>query len=126
MSSHEKTLSDELTSTAEGMKVWQQERVIFEVTERLCELMEDAGVSRSELSSRLGKSRAFVTKVLRGDANLTLKTVSDLYLALGRQFEPYDRPINTINDAGTVYKFTVYSPDVEDVVDDFQLTVKVS
>jgi transcriptional regulator with XRE-family HTH domain len=65
----------------------------MEVTERICELMSADNVSRSELADRLGvKSRGYVTQIL-GGKNLTLRTVSDIYLALNRQFHPSDSPL---------------------------------
>ena len=74
---------DELTSTPEGMRRFQQERSILEVTELISVVMEARGVSRSELATRLGKSRAFVTQLLDGRANMTLRTISDTLGALG-------------------------------------------
>jgi len=36
------------------------------------------GASKADLARKLGKSQAYVTKVLRGDANLTIKTMVEL------------------------------------------------
>jgi transcriptional regulator with XRE-family HTH domain len=89
------TLTERLTSTPAGMKLWQQERCIFETTERLCELMELHKVSRSELAKRLGTSKGYVTQLLDGSTNMTLRTLSDVYLALGYEFHPADSPIES-------------------------------
>ena len=78
------TLSETIRSTSEGDRVWQQERAILEATERLCELMERDNVTRSDLAYRLGKSRGFVSQILNGEANMTLRTLSDAFFALGR------------------------------------------
>lgn len=124
------SLSHRITSSPHGMRVWQQERVISDVTERVCELMSQQGVNRSQLADRLGKTKGYVTHLLRGDANLTLRTVSDVYLALGRQFEPSDSQVSIANDGATIYEFCIVTDDAADDAayadDDIPVTVKVS
>jgi len=102
-------LTDQITNTDEGMRVWQQERVIFEITERLCELMEEHRVSRSELAKRLRCSRGRVTQMLDGTRNMTIRTVSDLFWALGHQFHGMDRPLSTAGRESHTRTFRVYT-----------------
>lgn len=73
-----------LEADEEGRRILEQERLILEVTEAIATLLQDRGVSRSELARRIGKSPAFVTKLLRGDNNFTLRTLSDVFFALDR------------------------------------------
>jgi transcriptional regulator with XRE-family HTH domain len=68
---------------AENTADYQLETVVIDLTEQICEIMEAKGISRADLARKLGKSRAWVTKVLRGDQNLTLKTVVDIFWELG-------------------------------------------
>jgi transcriptional regulator with XRE-family HTH domain len=70
--------------TEEGQRLFERERVWVETTEHICRLMEQENVSRAELARRLGKTPAYVTKLLRGTQNLTLGTVSDVAFVLGR------------------------------------------
>lgn len=56
-------------------------------TESLCALMAEREVSRAELARRLGTSQAYVTKILRGDANFTLTTMIRLVRALGADLQ---------------------------------------
>ncbi|HVG10950.1 MAG TPA: helix-turn-helix transcriptional regulator [Thermoanaerobaculia bacterium] len=56
---------------------------ISEFGEDVCRLMEEQGVSRAELARRLGTSRAYVTKLLGGNANFTLQTMAKVAMALG-------------------------------------------
>ncbi len=56
---------------------------IVEFTEDVCMLMEKQGVSRAELARRLGTSRAYITKLLGGNANFTLETMTKVAMALG-------------------------------------------
>ncbi len=73
---------DKLRQDDEGRRLLEQERLIIEVTEAIATLLEEQDVSRSELARRIGKSPAFVTKLLRGDNNFTLRTLSDVFTAL--------------------------------------------
>ena len=79
------TLLDRFTSTPEGMRLFQQERAIQEVPDLICEFMDADNVTRSELAERLGTSKGYVTQFLDGRANMTLRTVSDVFGALGRE-----------------------------------------
>lgn len=89
----ERTLGERITESHEGMRAWQQERVIFEITERICELMEQQNISRKELADRLGKTKGYISQLLDGQTNMTLRTISDVYLALDRAFRPGDEPV---------------------------------
>lgn len=79
----EKTLMDEFLEDPEFARLMDQEDLIMEVTETLCELLEKEGVSRKELADRLGKSKGFVSQLLNGGRNLTLRTVADILHVLG-------------------------------------------
>jgi transcriptional regulator with XRE-family HTH domain len=50
--------------------------------EELSRLLEEQGVSRRQLAERLGTSRAYVTRILRTDYNLTAETMVKVALAL--------------------------------------------
>jgi AraC-like DNA-binding protein len=89
------TLTERITSTQQGMRIWQQERLVYEVTERICELLFRNQMSRAELADALGKSPSHVTHILTGNANMTLHTVADLFWACGRAAHITDEPIET-------------------------------
>ena len=59
------------------------EQLILDVTEQICGAMEEQEISRSELAQRLGVSRAYVTKLLNGHPNMTLRTLVAVAAALG-------------------------------------------
>lgn len=59
-----------------------QERLILDVTEQLAGTLEDGGVTRAELARRLGRTPGFVSQVLSGGRNLTLRTIADIAAAL--------------------------------------------
>jgi transcriptional regulator with XRE-family HTH domain len=60
-----------------------QEEFILEVTEVICKIMRDKGISRKELSNLMGKSKASISQLLNGERNLTLRTVADILNVLG-------------------------------------------
>ncbi len=77
----------EMFAEAEHRPEYWEEGAILEFTEALYIAMEAQGVTRAELARRLGTSQAYVTRVLSGNANFTLKTMSKLASALGMQLD---------------------------------------
>ena len=77
------TILDEYLKDEEFRRLFAQEDLIMEVTETLCELLEKEKISRKELADRLGKSKGFVSQLLNGGRNLTLRTVADILHVLG-------------------------------------------
>jgi transcriptional regulator with XRE-family HTH domain len=70
-----------LVSTRESLEYWT-EVGILDFTEDLCALMDRNNVSRTKLANLIGNSPAYITKVLRGDVNFTLATMTKLAHAL--------------------------------------------
>ena len=70
-----------------------EEDLILHVTTRICQLMEQKSVSRSELAKELRVTRAYVTGLLSGSRNMTLRTLADVFFALGRKIGFNDRAI---------------------------------
>jgi transcriptional regulator with XRE-family HTH domain len=79
----EKTLMDKYLEDPEFAKLMSRGELIMEVTETLCGILEKEKVSRKELADRLGKSKGFVSQLLNGGRNLTLRTVADILYVLG-------------------------------------------
>src|SRR6185295_249425 len=65
-------------SSNEDRRLLRQEELILEVTEALSRALEDLEITRSELAARLGKTKGFVSQILGGGRNLTLRTLSDM------------------------------------------------
>lgn len=76
------------------MSVMQMESVASD----LVFLLKHSGLNRSELANNLGWKKSRVTKVLSGDENLTIKTITSVAECLGYGFnivfynENYDQP----------------------------------
>ena len=70
----------------EYQRLLAEETLILEATERIVALLEAENVSRQELAERLGKSKGFVSQLLSGDRNMTLRTLASLGYVLGHTF----------------------------------------
>ena len=88
----------------EFVRLVRQEELILQVTETLTQALDDAGVTRAELARRLGKSPGFVSQVLGGGRNLTLRTLSDIASALSL------RPILQLSSEQEGYPSTMHTP----------------
>ncbi len=77
-------------------KNFQRERLEVETTELICQLLAERDVSRSELGRRLGRSRSYVTKILRDGSNMTMRTISDIFFALGCSATIVSRPLSPL------------------------------
>jgi transcriptional regulator with XRE-family HTH domain len=67
----------------EFRKLLAQEELILEVTETICDILENEKVSRKGLADRLGKTKGFISQLLNGGRNLTLRTLADILHVLG-------------------------------------------
>jgi transcriptional regulator with XRE-family HTH domain len=74
-------------SSWNNSRMLREEEFILAVTELLCQMLRNEGISKVELARRLGKTKGFVTQILSGGRNLTLRTVSDVADALGYKIE---------------------------------------
>ena len=99
----DRTMVEDYTSTREGMTLYQQERTILETTVLIRGLLKAEGMTKAELANRLGKSKAYVTQLLNGNANMTLRTISDILLALGKSLHLSAGPISLVPEAARVY-----------------------
>lgn len=74
----------EYAKTIQGIN--KEEMAYFDIAndiaDQIYSLMENNKINKSELATRLGSSRALVTKMLRGDSNLTLKTIAKVVSTL--------------------------------------------
>jgi transcriptional regulator with XRE-family HTH domain len=64
---------------------YAQERCIVALTESLGALIESAGISRAELAKRINRSKGYVSQVLSGSRNMTLRTLADIAWACGQE-----------------------------------------
>src|SRR6476659_9506738 len=79
----EKALSTYEELQAEDPDGLRQEELILDATEALARALRSSGLTQSELAARLGKTKGFVSQILGGGKNLTLRTLADVAGALG-------------------------------------------
>ena len=63
-------------------RLLRQERLILDVTEQLAVAVENSGLTRAELARRMRRTPGFVSQLLGGGRNLTLRTIADIAGAL--------------------------------------------
>jgi transcriptional regulator with XRE-family HTH domain len=73
---------------------FEAERLILNATELILELMEHEGLTRSGLAERTGKSKGYVSQLLNGERNMTLRTLAEIAHAVGHRIELSARPLS--------------------------------
>ncbi len=71
----------------ESLLLWNQEAAILDTTELICELMAEQNINRAELARRMGRSKGFISQLLDGSRNMTIRTVADIFTCLGHEFK---------------------------------------
>jgi transcriptional regulator with XRE-family HTH domain len=66
---------------------FKKEKLILKITESICQSMAEQKLSKAELAKKTKTSRAYITKVLSGDNNYTLKTLLQIAEALNSEIE---------------------------------------
>ncbi len=79
------TLIEKLTKTPEGRRLFQRERTELDMTELVCKVMDEQGVSRAKLAKRLSTQEWCIDKLLDGSIEFDLRQWSDVFFALGRE-----------------------------------------
>ncbi len=91
------TLIDKLTKTPEGRRLYQQERTIQELTDLICQSMQDQGMSIADLCCKL-KYRIgsdMLELMLDGGSSMDVREMSDILHALGKSLHYSVRPLET-------------------------------
>ncbi len=100
-----------------------EESFILDVTEEIHVQMEEMGVSRTELAERMGKSKAYVSQLLSGNRNMTLRSLAAISFALGLEipkvtFPLADAPSATNGEweaSGNVIRMSEYCAKAESI-----------
>jgi transcriptional regulator with XRE-family HTH domain len=77
-----KTRHDLLMKDPEYRRLYALEALVTDAAELVARLMEEQRVNKAELARRLEKSRAWVTQLLSGKANMTIRTLAEVVYAL--------------------------------------------
>jgi plasmid maintenance system antidote protein VapI len=87
-----KTRHEVLMEDPEFRKLLSAEALVAEASEVIAGLMDEQKVSKADLARRLNKSRAWVTQLLSGKANMTVRTLAELAYALGAEVKLQAQP----------------------------------
>ena len=63
-------------------RLLREEELILEVTEAVSAVMQEEGITKAQLAKRMGRTKGFITQLLSGGRNLTLRTLAGLADAL--------------------------------------------
>lgn len=99
---------ERFTRDPENMRLYQQERVILETSDLISDLLDRTGITKADLAERLGRSKSYVTQLLNGRANMTLRTISDVMWALDSNLAISAAPLS-IHSGGAI--------DIQDLTD---------
>ena len=70
-------------STEERRVAFAEEALIVDVAEQIWAAMASAKITKSEIAERLHKSKAFISQMLNGSRNMTLRSLADIAHCIG-------------------------------------------
>jgi len=79
---------EEMLEDAKQYPEYYEEQFKLAVADMLIERMDTEAINKSELARRMRKSRSEVTKMLRGNHNLTVESLARIAFNLGYVWEP--------------------------------------
>lgn len=68
-----------------SLRGYAEDRAVSLLTRAVINAIEKAGLSRTDIANALGTTKSWVSQVLNGSTNMTLKTLGALFWAAGRQ-----------------------------------------
>lgn len=94
-----KSFLERFVESPPNMRRFQQERAILQATGEICLALESQGLTRADLAERLGKTAGWVTQLLDGKKNKTVRTIADVLAVLGLEMHITSRPISLGREA---------------------------
>ena len=104
---------DELFDDSKCRETYWIESAKIDFTEEICKCMEKQNINRKELAKRIGSSPAYITKILRGNANFTLESMVRISRALGSELRCHLQPDGAISQ----WFDMVYQTEEEENID---------
>ena len=109
-----KTQHEILMEDPEFRRLLSIEALVAEASETIARLMAEQNVSKAGLARRLNKSRAWVTQLLSGKANVTVRTLAEVVHTLGAEVKLHAQPPSWKmpgKPAGTGWQQVVFKMD---------------
>ena len=80
-------LNQWLSENKDNQREYNQERLIVDVAEMIMKTLNEDGVNQVELANKLGKTKGYVSQLLNGSRNMTLRTLADIATELDKKVE---------------------------------------
>jgi len=87
-----KTEHEVLMEDPEFRRLLSIEALVAEASGAIAKLMAEQKVSKADLARRLNKSRAWVTQLLSGKANMTVRTLAEVAYTLDAEVKLHAEP----------------------------------
>jgi len=87
-----KTQHEVLMEDPQFRRLLSVEALVAEASELIARLMTEQNVSKADLARRLKKSRAWVTQLLSGKANMTVRTLAEVVYTLDAEVKLHAQP----------------------------------
>ena len=94
---------------------YAQTAAVLDAANLISEAMEEKGINQTELARMLGVSRGYVSRLLSGNENMSIKNVARVLFKLGKKYKQTVIAIETNNDYGKVISFKDYTEKVADI-----------
>jgi transcriptional regulator with XRE-family HTH domain len=87
-----KTQHEVLMEDPEFRRLLSVEALVVEASELVARLMTEQNESKADLARRLKRSRAWVTQLLSGKANMTVRTLAEVVYTLDAEVKLHAQP----------------------------------
>ena len=101
------TKYDEYMKDEEFARLMMQEDLIMSVTENICGILEEKDINRTTLANKMNKTKGYISQILNGGRNITLRTLSDFAYHLGCSVEISFKP-KQMESKKIIYSFKVF------------------
>ena len=78
-----KSIFEDFISDPDRYKLFLEEAICLDATELICKIMQESGITQSELAARLKISKVAISNLFRNFQNISLKRLSRILFALG-------------------------------------------
>lgn len=91
-----KTMVEKLVETPEGLRLFQREKLILDLTNQVHKALREQKLSKRDLAEKLDWRTAEVNEFLDGERNLLMTELADVFTALGLQLRVSIEPISVL------------------------------
>jgi transcriptional regulator with XRE-family HTH domain len=84
----------EFVEDPKALKLFEQERLLVDAASLIYRAMRRKKINRKKLADMLGVSKGRITQCLCGEKNLTLRTLADIFTAMGSRIRLREEDIS--------------------------------